>query len=138
MVVEYRFHIEKVLKCVLRSFVLFFYLIGSFELFLFSRSAQETPASTPAVVAAAPVQINAAPVVAEVISAPIAAPVAVVVEAEVAMSTPSTPALDSETLVNDSGEEQAHSVSSSIQEKDPEVSSSGIVEESSKQELLSE
>lgn len=137
MLVEYRFHIEKVLKCVLRSFVLFFLFDWFVWIVPFSRSAQETPASTPAVVAA-PVQINAAPDVAEVTSAPIAAPVAVVVESEFATSAPSTPALDSEALVNDSGEEQAHSVSSSIQEKDPEVSSSGIVEESSKQELLAE
>lgn len=113
----------------------------------FSFSSQETVASTPVPAAApapapapvpVPVQINTAPVAVELAITPTPAPVAVAAEAELVMSTPTTPALDSETMVNDSGEEQAHSVSSSIQEKDPEVSSSGIVEESAKQEILAE
>ncbi|XP_077303796.1 pre-mRNA-processing factor 40 homolog A isoform X1 [Lithobates pipiens] len=109
-----------------------------------SSSSQETVASTPAPAAPAPapapapVQINAASVAVEVASTPTPTPVVVAAEAELTMSTPTTPALDSETMVNDSGEEQAHSVSSSIQEKDPEVCSSGIVEESAKQEVLAD
>ncbi|KAM5151565.1 pre-mRNA-processing factor 40 homolog A isoform 2-T2 [Mantella aurantiaca] len=103
-----------------------------------SNSTQEITPSTPA----APVQINATPVAVEAASTPIPipapSPMAVAAEAELAMSTPTTPALEPEPMVNDSGEEQAHSVSSSIQEKDPEVSSSGLVEESSRQEVITD
>ncbi|XP_018429308.1 PREDICTED: pre-mRNA-processing factor 40 homolog A-like [Nanorana parkeri] len=98
-----------------------------------SSSVQETTAPAPA---PAPIQMSTVPVAVEVTSTPTPAPVALAAEAELVMSTPTTPALDCETMVNDSGEEQAHSVSSSIQEKDPEVSSSGIVEEYAKQEVL--
>ncbi|XP_072274257.1 pre-mRNA-processing factor 40 homolog A isoform X4 [Pyxicephalus adspersus] len=100
-----------------------------------SSSTQEIPASAPA---AAPIQISTTPVAAEATSTPTPTPIAVAAEAELALSTPTTPALESEAMVNDSGEEQAHSVSSSIQEKDPEVSSSGIVEESVKQEVIAD
>ncbi|XP_073401731.1 pre-mRNA-processing factor 40 homolog A isoform X1 [Dendrobates tinctorius] len=63
-------------------------------------------------------------------------PVSIIAEPEIVMSTPTTPAIDTENMVNDSVEEMAYSVSSSFQEKDHEVSSSGFIEEFSKQEVL--
>ncbi|XP_069838820.1 pre-mRNA-processing factor 40 homolog A isoform X1 [Dendropsophus ebraccatus] len=60
------------------------------------------------------------------------------VEPEMVMSTPTTPAIEAETMVNDAVEEQAYAVTSSIQEKDLEVSSSGVIEELPKQEILPE
>ncbi|XP_068101874.1 pre-mRNA-processing factor 40 homolog A [Hyperolius riggenbachi] len=97
-------------------------------------NVQEPMPATPAV----PPQIIAVPAVVEPVGTPTSTPMAAVAESEFAMSAPTTPALDPEPMVNDSGEEQACSVSSSIQEKDPEVSSSGIVEESAKQEVLAD
>ncbi|KAM9306006.1 pre-mRNA-processing factor 40 homolog A [Gastrophryne carolinensis] len=95
------------------------------------KGSQEAVISTPV---SAPAQVIAAPAAVEAISTPIPAPI-VAAEAELATSTPTTPAIDSEPIVNDSVEEQPPSVSSSTQEKDPEVSSSGIIEESAKQEV---
>ncbi|KAG9471792.1 pre-mRNA-processing factor 40 homolog A isoform X2 [Eleutherodactylus coqui] len=92
-----------------------------------SGSVQDPVAST----AMPPVHI---PQAAEVVST--TTPVTIVAEPELIMSTPSTPAIEPESMVNDSVEEQAHSVSSSIQEKDYEVSSSGVVEELSKQDVF--
>ncbi|XP_063789599.1 pre-mRNA-processing factor 40 homolog A isoform X3 [Pseudophryne corroboree] len=96
-----------------------------------SSSVPDTTASAPV---AAPV--HSAPV-AEMISIPTPIPISIAAEPEL-MSTPTTPAIDFENMVNDSGEEQIHSVSSSIQDKDPEVSSSGVMEDSSKQDVLAD
>lgn len=63
-------------------------------------------------------------------------PISIAAEPELVMSTPTTPAIDTENMVSDPVEEQAYSVSSSIQEKDYEVSSSGVVEEFIKQEIF--
>ncbi|XP_075685405.1 pre-mRNA-processing factor 40 homolog A isoform X2 [Rhinoderma darwinii] len=86
--------------------------------------------------AAAPVMPLQTTQAAEVVST--TTPVLIAAEPELAMSmpTPTTPAIDTENMVNDFVEDQAHSVSSSIQEKDQEVSSSIVVEELSKQEVL--
>ncbi|XP_071978596.1 pre-mRNA-processing factor 40 homolog A isoform X2 [Engystomops pustulosus] len=61
-------------------------------------------------------------------------PVPMAAEPELAM--PTTPAMESETMLNDCVEEQPHSVASSIHEKEYEVSSSGAVEEMAKLEVL--
>ncbi|KAM3917565.1 pre-mRNA-processing factor 40 homolog A [Leptodactylus fuscus] len=79
-----------------------------------------------------PVQTITQP--AEVVST--TTPISLATEPELVMSTPSTPAIEPENMVNDTVEEQTHSVSSSIQEKDHEVSSSGVLEELPKQEVL--
>ncbi|XP_069589050.1 pre-mRNA-processing factor 40 homolog A isoform X1 [Ranitomeya imitator] len=63
-------------------------------------------------------------------------PVSIIAEPDIVMSTPTTPAIEIENMVHDSVEELAYSVSSSIQEKDHEVGSSGFIEEFSKQEVL--
>ncbi|XP_040295341.1 pre-mRNA-processing factor 40 homolog A isoform X1 [Bufo bufo] len=86
------------------------------------------PAASAAV---APVQAAQA---AEMVST--TTPVLIAAEPELVMSTPTTPAIDTENMVNDIVEEQAYSVSSSIQDKDLEVSSSGVVEELAKQDVL--
>ncbi|KAM4024465.1 pre-mRNA-processing factor 40 homolog A isoform 2-T2 [Anomaloglossus baeobatrachus] len=93
-----------------------------------SGSVQESaaPAAPP------PAQAAQAP---EVVST--TTPVSIIAEPEIVMSTPSTPAIDTENMVNDSVEEPVHSISMSIQEKEHEVvSSSGFLEEYSKPELL--
>ncbi|CAH2305533.1 pre-mRNA-processing factor 40 homolog A [Pelobates cultripes] len=93
-----------------------------------SSAAQEDsthPVPIQSALASAPVEINSTPV-------PLAA------EPEIAVSAPTTPAIDTETMVADSGEDQVMSVTPSILEKDAEVSSSGMVDDSSKQEAAVE
>ncbi|XP_053554281.1 pre-mRNA-processing factor 40 homolog A [Bombina bombina] len=63
----------------------------------------------------------------------IVAPNAVVIaEPEVPVAAPVTTAVELENQIAESAEEQSHAVTSSIQEKDAEVSSSGVVEEVAK------
>lgn len=75
-----------------------------------------------------------APQAAEAVST--TTPILIAAEPELVMSAHTTPAIETESMISDTIEEQAYSVSSSIQEKDHEVSSSGVVEEFIKQEVL--
>uniref|UniRef100_A0A8C5PPC0 Pre-mRNA-processing factor 40 homolog B n=1 Tax=Leptobrachium leishanense TaxID=445787 RepID=A0A8C5PPC0_9ANUR len=75
--------------------------------------------------AMAPVEVNNTPV-------PLAA------EPEIAVSAPAAPAIDSEHVVMDSVEDQAPSLTPSIQEKEAEVSSSSMVDDTPQQPLVLE
>ncbi|XP_053327677.1 pre-mRNA-processing factor 40 homolog A isoform X2 [Spea bombifrons] len=65
-------------------------------------------------------------------------PVPLATELEPIASAPATPAIDTENTLTDSTEEQALSITSSIQEKEVEVGSSVMIDETSQQEPIVE